>query len=211
MLISGTGTNLKALIDSAASGELPARIAAVFSDRGDAPGLRRAREAGIEAHHVEPQSFADRDAYESALADAIEAAADGPPAAVVLAGFMRILRGEVLRRFAGRLLNIHPSLLPKYRGLDTHARALAAGEEGHGATVHFVTEELDAGPRIIQFRVAVRPDDTAQTLAARVLRGEHRILPQAVGWLATGRLRLEGGEVMLDGRRLDAPVVVEDR
>lgn len=211
VLISGRGTNLKALIDASASGRLSGRIAAVVSDRGDAAGLDRAREAGIEARHVGRAHFKDRDAFERALADAIVESAGGTPAAVVLAGFMRVLRGEVLRRFAGRTLNIHPSLLPKYRGLATHARALAAGDDVHGATVHFVTDELDAGPRIIQYRLPVRPDDTAESLAARVLRGEHRILPQAVEWLVTGSLSLEDGQVMLDGNRLDSPVIVEEQ
>jgi phosphoribosylglycinamide formyltransferase 1 len=220
VLISGEGTNLQALIDSAESGALPARIAAVFSDRRDARGLERARKAGIPARHVGRDAFPDGGAYERALAGAIDDAVDGPskggadapnPAAVVLAGFMRILRGELLRRFAGRIVNIHPSLLPKYRGLDTHARVLAAGDAKHGATVHFVTDELDAGPLIIQYRMPVRADDTPESLAARVHRGEHRILPQAVAWLAAGRLRLDGENVILDGDRLAGPVVVEDQ
>ena len=206
VLVSGSGTNLKALIDGSASGALPARIAGVLSDRADARGLERARDAGIAARHVPVEAYASRSDWETALADAILETAGGPaPAAVVLAGFMRVLRGAVLRRFDGVTLNIHPSLLPKYRGLDTHARAIAAGDRVHGATVHFVTEELDAGPPVIQYRVPILADDTPAILAARVLRGEHRILPQAVAWLVTGRLRLEGGEVMLDGRRLDAP------
>lgn len=208
VLISGEGTNLQALIDAAQSGALPVRIAAVFSDRGDARGLARARRAGIRAVHVGRTDYADRDAYERALADAVAGEA---PAAVVLAGFMRVLHAAFLDRFAGRILNLHPSLLPKYRGLDTHRRVLAAGDAWHGATVHFVTEELDAGPAIIQYRIAVGADDTPESLAERVHRGEHAILPQAVGWLATGRLRLEDGKVMLDGDSLDGPVVVEEQ
>jgi phosphoribosylglycinamide formyltransferase-1 len=206
VLVSGEGTNLQALIDAAASGSLPAGVAAVISDRSTARGLERAREAGIRARHIGPEAYTDRDTYEHALADAIEAE---QPAAVILAGFMRVLHAELLGRFAGRILNIHPSLLPKYRGLNTHRRALAAGEAQHGATVHFVTEELDAGPAIIQYRMPVHAGDTPESLAARVHRGEHIILPRAVTWLVTGRLSLATGSVMLDGICREVPVIVE--
>ncbi|HEX6992618.1 MAG TPA: phosphoribosylglycinamide formyltransferase [Gammaproteobacteria bacterium] len=207
VLISGEGTNLQALIDSAHDGRLKARVAAAISDRGDARGLDRARRAGVEAIHLGRRGFADRDAYERALADAIDAFA---PAAVVLAGFMRVLGPGFVRRFDGRMLNIHPSLLPRHRGLDTHRRVLEAGDREHGATVHFVTDELDAGPAVIQYRLPVRPGDSVETLVERVHRGEHVILPRATDWLVTGRLRLEGGEVVLDGERLAGPVVVEE-
>lgn len=207
VLISGEGTNLQALIDAARNGRLPARIAAAISDRRGARGLERARRAGIEAIHLGRRGFDDREAYERALADAIAAFS---PAAVVLAGFMRVLGPHVVRRFAGRMLNIHPSLLPRHRGLDTHRRVLEAGDREHGATVHFVTEELDAGPAVIQYRLPVRPGDTVETLVERVHRGEHLILPRAAGWLAAGRLRLDGDKVVLDGEPLAGPVVVEE-
>ena len=208
VLISGEGTNLQALIDAARDGRLPARIAAAISDRRDARGLERARRAGIEAIHLGRSRFSDRDAYDAALADAIDAFS---PSVVVLAGFMRVLGSGFVQRFEGRMLNIHPALLPRHRGLDTHRRVLEAGDREHGATVHFVTEELDAGPRVIQYRLPVRPGETLETLVERVHRGEHIILPRAAGWLASGRLRLVGGEAELDGKRLVKPVVVEEK
>src|SRR5690606_5838137 len=207
VLISGEGTNLQALIDASSDGRLEARIAAAISDRRDARGLERARQAGVEAIHVGPREFADRDAYERALAAAIDAHA---PAAVVLAGFMRVLGADLVKRFEGRMLNIHPSLLPRHQGLDTHRRVLEAHDREHGATVHFVTEELDAGPAVIQYRMPVRPEDTAETLTERVHRGEHVILPRAAGWLASGRLQLAGDRVVLDGERLEGPVVLQE-
>lgn len=207
VLISGEGTNLQALIDAAADGRLDARIAATISDRRNARGLERARRAGIDAIHIPPREFADREAFDRALADTIDGL---EPAAIVLAGFMRVLGPAVVRRFEGRMLNIHPSLLPKYPGLDTHRRVLEAGEREHGATVHFVTEELDAGPAVIQYRIPVRADDSVDTLVERVHRGEHLILPRATRWLATGRLRLVADMPMLDGERLEKPVVLEE-
>jgi phosphoribosylglycinamide formyltransferase-1 len=207
VLISGEGTNLQALIDAAQRGRLEARIAATISDRLDARGLERARRAGVEAIHIGRGEFADREAFEQALADAIEA---HEPAAVVLAGFMRVLGAGLVKRFEGRMLNLHPSLLPRHPGLDTHRRVLEAKDREHGATVHFVTEELDAGPAVIQYRLPVRQEDTLETLAARVHRGEHVILPRAAGWLASGRLALAGGRVVLDGERLARPVVLEE-
>lgn len=206
VLVSGEGTNLQALIDAARNGAIGARVQAVFSDRSDARGLERARTAGITARCIPRKDFGSRDAYERTLAEAIE---EQSPDAIVLAGFMRVLHAELLARFDGRMINVHPSLLPKYRGLDTHRRVLAAGDPHHGATVHFLTEELDGGPCIIQYTIAVRGDDTADSLAARVHRGEHIILPRAAGWLAEGRLRLVGKDVMLDATRLDGPIVVE--
>lgn len=205
VLISGRGTNLQALIDAAAAGRLPARVAAVYSDRRDAPGLARAERAGIEAVRLDGGGTG-RARWEAPLAAALEAT---KPDLIVLAGFMRILGPGITARWGDRLLNIHPSLLPAYRGLDTHARVLAAGERWHGATVHFVTAELDAGPAVIAYRIRVRADDTAETLAARVHAGEHEILPRAAEWFVTGRLRLEGGRVMLDGEMLEQPVVME--
>jgi phosphoribosylglycinamide formyltransferase-1 len=202
VLISGQGTNLQALIDAAAAGSLGATVRAVLSDRRDAPGLARARAAGIAASYLGGAGV-----WRDALLAALE---DVAPDLVVLAGFMRILRGDFLRRYGEKTLNIHPSLLPRYPGLDTHARVLAAGDREHGATVHFVTEQLDAGPRVIQYRLQVRADDDAASLAARVHGGEHLILPQAAEWFVTGRLRLAGESAILDGRQLEEPVIWEE-
>ena len=194
MLVSGGGTNLQSLIDAGCP------IAEVLSNVPGARALDRARAAGISAHAIDHRSRRSRAEFDDALA----ARADGPGPRradlVVLAGFMRILGPRFTRRFAGRLINIHPSLLPAFPGLRTHERALAAGVPEHGCTVHFVTEDLDAGPIIERSRVAVRPDDTPESLAARVLVEEHRLLPRAVHRFATGRLRLRGGEAWLDGR-----------
>jgi len=206
VLISGEGSNLQALIDAERTGELKAKIVAVVSNRGAARGLERARTAGIDARHV-PSPGAERSGYDAALAGAL---APYAPDLLVLAGFMRILGPEFVASFAGRMLNIHPSLLPSYTGLETHRRVLAAGERWHGATVHFVTAELDAGPSVLQYRLRVRAGDTADSLAARVHVGEHLILPRAVQWFAQGRLRLASGSVMLDGRPLPRPKLVDE-
>jgi len=202
ILISGGGTNLQAFIDAVRGGTLDLDIAVVISNRADAYGLTRASQAGIETVCIPHKDFDSRDAFDAALAEGIDAYA---PDIVILAGFMRILTARFVRRYQGRLLNIHPSLLPLYPGLDTHRRALEAGDRWHGSTVHFVTEELDGGPRIIQGRVPVRPDDDADSLAARVLEVEHRIYPLAAGWLAAGRLVLCDGKAVLDGRELSEP------
>ena len=206
VLISGEGSNLQALLDAARAGQLGARIVTVVSNRGGARGLERARAAGIEALHLGARAQ-ERADYDAALAELL---APREPQLIVLAGFMRILGPKFVELYAGRMLNLHPSLLPKYPGLDTHRRVLEAGDHWHGATVHFVTTELDGGPAIIQYRLGVRPDDTAESLAQRVHVGEHIILPRAVSWFAAGRLRLEGASVMLDGRALDAPVSVDE-
>ena len=204
VLISGTGSNLRAIAEQARSGELPVEIRAVISDRPDAAGLAWAVTAGIATLALLPRDFPDRAAFDRALADAVERY---EPGLVVLAGFMRILGAEFVDRFAGRLVNIHPSLLPKYRGLHTHRRALEAGEREHGASVHFVTRELDGGPVVIQARVPIRNDDDEASLAARVLAEEHRIYPECIGWFAAGRLQLRDGAVLLDGRVLASPLV----
>lgn len=206
VLISGEGSNLQALIDAARAGELGAQIVAVVSNRGAARGLERARAAGIEALHL-PARGQERSAYDAALAALL---APREPDLVVLAGFMRIIGPELVEPYAGRMFNIHPSLLPRYPGLDTHRRVLDAGERLHGATVHFVTAELDAGPAIIQYRLALRAGDTPESLAQRVHVGEHIILPRAVSWFAAGRLRLAGSSVMLDGRALREPVAIDE-
>jgi phosphoribosylglycinamide formyltransferase-1 len=206
VLVSGTGSNLRAIAGQAHSGALPVEIRAVISDRAEAPGLAWAAAAGLATVVLAPRDFPDRAAFDHALADQVERFS---PGLVVLAGFMRILGAEFVDRFAGRLVNIHPSLLPKYRGLHTHRRALEAGERVHGASVHFVTHELDGGPVVLQARVPVRDDDDESTLAARVLAEEHRIYPECIGWFAAGRLQLQDGVVRLDGRPLEAPVVRE--
>lgn len=204
VLISGSGSNLQALIDRAGK-DLPIEIRAVISNEPDVFGLERARGAGITGRVLNHRDFPTREAYDAALQGLIDGFA---PALVVLAGFMRILTPALVGRYRGRMLNIHPSLLPKFRGLHTHQRALDAGETQHGASVHFVTEELDGGPRVIQARVPVLAGDDADTLAARVLRQEHRIYPQAVRWFAEGRLRLgAAGVPLLDGVLLDRPIL----
>ena len=199
VLLSGTGSNLQALIDSTQAGDNPARIRAVVSNRADAYGLQRARDAGIEAAVLDHKGFEGRDAFDAALMEVI----DGfKPKLVVLAGFMRILSAAFVRHYEGRLLNIHPSLLPLYKGLHTHQRALEAGDAEHGCTVHFVTEELDGGPLVVQAAIPVQPQDTPQSLAQRVHAQEHRIYPLAVRWFAEGRLRLGEQGAMLDGQPL---------
>ena len=204
VLISGGGSNLQALIDGAVDGYLPIELAAVVSNEPDAFGLERAASAGIEARVLNHRGFAGREAYDQALMELID---QFSPGLVVLAGFMRILTPGFVQHYHGRLLNIHPSLLPRYRGLHTHKRVLEAGDEEHGASVHFVTEELDGGPLVLQVRVPVQPDDDTETLAARVLKHEHRIYPQVVRWFAEGRLRMtEQGAVALDGGILAQPV-----
>jgi len=206
VLISGTGSNLRAIAAQATAGTLPVTIRAVVSDRADAAGLAWARDSGFTTVALSPRDFPDRPQYDRALAETV---ARFEPGLVVLAGFMRILGPEFVDRFAGRLVNIHPSLLPAYRGLHTHRRVLEAGDPVHGASVHFVTRELDGGPVVLQSRVPVRDDDDEATLSARVLAEEHRIYPECIGWFAAGRLQLRAGIVMLDDQPLLAPVVRE--
>lgn len=196
ILISGRGSNMEALLAAA----LPARIAAVISNRADAAGLVTAAAHGIATAVVNHRQFADRHRFDLALAEEIERY---QPDLVILAGFMRVLGDDFVRRFEGRLMNIHPSLLPAFPGLHTHARALEAGVKLHGCTVHFVTPTLDNGPIIIQAAVPVLADDDADTLAARVLVQEHRVYPQAVRWFLQGRLSLANGLVKLE-RQSDA-------
>ena len=208
VLISGSGSNLQALIDHAAT-DLPVEIRAVVSNEADAFGLERARRAGIEGRVLSHRDFPSREAYDTALRELIDGFS---PGIVALAGFMRILTPGFVARYRGRMFNIHPSLLPKYRGLHTHQRALDAGETLHGASVHFVTEELDGGPLVLQVRVPVLAGDDADTLAARVLRQEYRIYPQVIRWFAEGRLRLAANGVpLLDGIPLERPVTWEAR
>ncbi|MHA6193563.1 phosphoribosylglycinamide formyltransferase [Pseudomonas wadenswilerensis] len=201
VLLSGSGSNLQALIDSARAGDSPVRIRAVISNRADAYGLQRARDAGIDTAVLDHKAFDGREAFDKALVEQIDAFS---PHLVVLAGFMRILSGDFVRHYEGRLLNIHPSLLPKYKGLHTHQRALEAGDREHGCSVHFVTEELDGGPLVVQAIIPVATDDTPESLAQRVHRQEHQIYPLAVRWFAEGRLRLGEHGALLDGQPLAA-------
>ncbi|MGY3299613.1 phosphoribosylglycinamide formyltransferase-1 [Pseudomonas sp. TE6288] len=201
VLLSGSGSNLQALIDSNSASNGPVRIRAVISNRADAYGLERAKAAGIDTAVLAHTGFDGREAFDAALMALIDGFA---PDLVVLAGFMRILSGGFVRHYQGRLLNIHPSLLPKYKGLHTHQRALEAGDAEHGCSVHFVTEELDGGPLVVQAVVPVAADDSAQTLAQRVHLQEHQIYPLAVRWFAEGRLRLGEHGALLDGQPLAA-------
>ena len=203
VLVSGGGTNLQAFIDRVAAGTLDLELVVVAGSNPRARGLERAQRAGIPTEVVASSDYAEREAYDAALAAVLEGYA---PDLVLLAGFMRILTPAFVARWGGRLLNIHPSLLPRFPGLDTHRRALAAGESRHGCTVHFVTEALDAGPAIIQGSVPVRPGDTPETLAARVLAVEHEIYPEAARLFAAGRLALRDGRAWLDGQPLDTPL-----
>jgi phosphoribosylglycinamide formyltransferase 1 len=192
ILISGRGSNMEAIL----AARLPVEIAAVISNRPDAKGLETARAAGIPAIALDHKAFAGRDAFDAALMQAIDA---HRPDLVVLAGFMRILTPVFVGHYEGRLLNIHPSLLPSFPGLHTHQRAIDEGVRIHGCTVHFVTADLDHGPIVIQAAVPVLPGDDEAALAARVLAEEHRIYPQAVRWFAEGRLSLQAGKVRVDG------------
>lgn len=199
VLISGHGSNLQALLDAQSYDELGGEIVAVISNKADAYGLKRARDAGIDAVALPHQEYNSREAYDGALIKVIER---HEPDLIVLAGFMRILTPIFVQRFFGRLLNIHPSLLPAYQGLNTHARALADGVAEHGASVHFVTEELDGGPVAMQAVVTVSDGDTEERLKARVQAREHLIYPIAVRWFLEGRLQLAGSYVTFDGTPL---------
>ncbi len=197
VLISGRGSNLQAIIDDAAQADCPFELCAVVSNRPDAAGLERALQANIATRVVDHKSHASREIFDAALTQSIDT---WRPGLVVLAGFMRLLTPDFVDHYDGRLINIHPSLLPAFPGLDTHQRASASGAAEHGASVHFVTAALDGGPLIVQARVPILTSDDADALAARVLAQEHRILPLAIRWFAEGRLELAGERVMLDGK-----------
>jgi phosphoribosylglycinamide formyltransferase-1 len=204
ILISGRGSNMASIARACLEGRIHARVNVVIADRPGVAGLATARDLGINTAMVSWQSAGDRGAFEHALAEAIDAQ---HPDFIVLAGFMRILSPQFAAKYAGRMLNIHPSLLPKYRGLHTHRRALEAKDAEHGASVHFVTAELDGGPVVLQSRVPVLAGDTEFDLAARVQATEHSIYPRVVGLLAAGRLAWDQGRVWLDGKPLDTPLV----
>jgi phosphoribosylglycinamide formyltransferase-1 len=204
ILISGRGSNMSAIARACARGDIAARVAIVVADRADAGGLASAAQLGIATAVVQRSSARDAAAFEAALIATLEAQR---PDIIALAGFMRILSAGFVTRFLGRMFNIHPSLLPEYRGLHTHRRVLAARETLHGASVHFVTAELDGGPVVLQSRVPVAPADTEATLSARVQATEHIIYPQVLAWFAQRRLAWRDGAAWLDGRPLAAPIV----
>lgn len=201
MLISGRGSNMQAFIDACRDGRLNAEICLVLSNRADAAGLQTAQDAGLPTACIEHRDYPSREAFDAAL---IACLTPREPDLVILAGFMRILTPVFIEPFFGRLLNIHPSLLPKYPGLNTHQRAIDAGDREAGATVHFVTPELDGGPPVLQARVPVQPGDDADSLAARVVREEHQIYPLAARWFLEGRLTLKQDGAFLDGQKIPA-------
>lgn len=203
VLISGRGSNAMALIQGCQTGLIQGQVVKVISDQPNAPGLERARSHNIPAACVDAAPHNDRTSFEQALSASID---EAKPTLVVLAGFMRVLSAGFLAPYAGRILNIHPSLLPRHRGLDTHARALAAGDAEHGASVHFVTAELDGGPVLGQARLAVEPDDTAASLNERVLTLEHRLLPATVALLAQETVELDHETILINSTALAAPL-----
>jgi phosphoribosylglycinamide formyltransferase 1 len=207
ILISGRGSNMTAIVRACLTGAIAAQPVVVISDRPEAPGLTSARELGVPTvawSHTASGGLA----FEQLLTETLQAES---PDVIALAGFMRVLSAPLVERYLGRMLNIHPSLLPAYRGLHTHRRVLAAGDTEHGASVHFVTAELDGGPVVLQSKVAVRPGDSEATLAARVQATEYVIYPQVLAWFCERRLNWRAGEPWLDGQRLDAPLVEDFR
>lgn len=197
VLISGSGSNLQELIDASLFSNY--KISAVISNRPDAFGLQRAERGNIPTQIIDHKNFESREAFDKFLADTID---EINPQLIVLAGFMRILGGDFVNRFSGKILNIHPSLLPKYPGINTHQRALDAGDTEHGVSVHFVTPDLDGGPIIAQEKVPIYKNDTAEALAARVLKKEHLIYPKVVSWFASGRLHMHKGSAIMDNEAL---------
>ncbi|MDC9727495.1 MAG: phosphoribosylglycinamide formyltransferase [Candidatus Thioglobus sp.] len=197
VLISGSGSNLQSLIDNATHINL--EIEAVISNKEDAYGLERAQQANIPTHAINHKKFSSREEFDQILSQTID---QYQPEIIILAGFMRILTPEFTQKYTGKMLNIHPSLLPKFQGLNTHQRALDAGESEHGVSVHFVTDELDGGPIIAQSRVNILADDSAASLAKRVLVEEHKLFPKVIHWFTQGRLTLEDGQAFLDGQGL---------
>jgi phosphoribosylglycinamide formyltransferase-1 len=207
VLISGSGSNLQAILDACQAGFIAGRVSAVISNKAGVFGLTRATDAGVPALVLDHKQFADRASYDAALCEAID---QHQPDLVVLAGFMRILTPEFVAHFSGRLLNIHPSLLPKYQGLNTHQRAIDAGDSVHGCSVHFVTAELDGGPVVLQAKVPVFPEDDASAVAARVHEQEHRIYPLVVRWFCQDRLQQQADKALLDGQILSPHGYADD-
>ena len=206
VLASGRGSNLQALIDARDAARLPIELVGVFSDRADAPALERARSAGIPAFALAPAEFASRREFDTAFFARVDAV---QPGLIVCAGYMRLISAAAVRRRPGRMINIHPSLLPRHPGLDTHARAIAAGDTEHGASVHFVIPALDAGPVLAQVRVPVHADDTPATLAQRVLAREHALLVESIALIASGRVDCADEGVKLDGAMLTRPLQLD--
>ena len=207
ILLSGAGTNFQAILDRSLSRPTHAEVVAALSDRPGARGLERARGAGLPAIAMPRGDYGDAESWWRAIAERLR---DLTPDVLVLAGFMRILPRELCAEYRGRVLNIHPSLLPKFPGLDTYRRVLEAGDRWHGTTVHFVTEELDAGPRIAQARIRVRSDDDESSLRLRVQACEHVLYPRVLEWMARGRLIMAGRHAILDGNELVEPVMIEE-
>ncbi|MFC0225171.1 phosphoribosylglycinamide formyltransferase [Serratia aquatilis] len=201
VLVSGQGSNLQALIDACQQGRIAANIVAVFSNKSQAYGLQRAKEAGIDAHALDAKAYVDRQAFDNALAQSID---QYQPDLVVLAGYMRILSNTFVQHYQGRMLNIHPSLLPKYPGLHTHRQAIDNGDSEHGTSVHFVTEQLDGGPVILQAKVPIFQGDEEDEVIERVQTQEHTIYPLVVNWFIEGRLAMRDNAAWLDGERLPA-------
>ena len=206
ILISGSGSNLQSFIDRVAEGETSLDLSVVFSNRPGAYGLTRAREAGIDTACIEHGDYESREKFDQAVAAELD---KWQPELLVLAGFMRILSPWFVDHFEGRILNIHPALLPLYPGLNTHQRVLDAGDKYHGSTVHFVTEELDGGPRILQGRLRVAPTTDPKELMSRVQAVEHQVYPTAADWFGRGRLEFRDGAAYLDGRHLDEPEILD--
>jgi len=205
ILISGRGSNMTAILDAVDAGKISGQVVSVISNRPDAAGVAIASARGIATLSIDHRAHPNRDAFEDALTTAIDAQS---PDLIVLAGFMRILSGAFVDRYTGRMINIHPSLLPSYPGLDTHKRALADGVRIHGCTVHFVTDDVDHGPIIAQASVPVRSDDNAKTLAARVLEAEHRVLVASVGWFCAGRLVIDGARVRVKNEHTELSALI---
>jgi phosphoribosylglycinamide formyltransferase-1 len=204
ILISGSGTNLQAIIDAVNRGQIDATVAAVISNRANAKGLDRARREHINAVVIDQNNYDDRVSYDQALIAEID---KYKPALIVLAGFMRILSDKFINHYQDAILNIHPSLLPEFKGLETHRRVLESSRQTHGASVHFVHNELDSGPAVIQAEVPVLANDTVESLADRVLQQEHLIYPMAIAWFIDGRLKLIGNKVLLDNNELHRPAL----
>ncbi|HIL92174.1 MAG TPA: phosphoribosylglycinamide formyltransferase [Cycloclasticus sp.] len=202
VLLSGSGTTLQSIIDS----DLPLTLAAVISNKADVLGLKRAQEARIPTHVLEHTSYESREAFDQELKNIID---EYQPDLVVLAGFMRILSGPFVNHYAGKLLNIHPSLLPAYKGMDTYRRVMDAGEPLHGSSVHFVNSQLDGGPVILQARLPILPSDSVESLKLRIKTIEHLIYPTAISWLAEGRIELKDDDIYMDGQNMTGPVVMD--
>lgn len=202
VLLSGSGTTLQSIIDA----QLPATIAAVISNKPGVMGLKRAEEAGIPSQVIDHTSYSSRESFDLALQESID---NIQPDLIVLAGFMRILSDNFVNQYGGKLVNIHPSLLPKYKGVNTHQRVIDANEPLHGSSIHFVNAELDGGPVLLQARLPVLPNDSVESLELRIKTKEHLIYPTAINWLAEGRIKLIGDEIYMDEKKMAGPVVID--